>query len=295
MDRKETGYKLTKLALALGAAGFGASISAVNPLLAAMIGGPSVELFAAIFASPMEKRRDRWIAELYGRLIVLEQSLEDLANNEVLISAFIQSSQVAMKTHQQEKLDALRNAVVNVALDIDIDESIQQWCISQIEFFTPTHIRLLVFLDNPEEFMRLRYPNLSATNAFSSEPEDIFPGLGNSVEFYNQVYQDLQSLGLLKLPNPKPTARERLTERQVEGDRQYFGKQVESGQMTSTEADEIQYRRSKQRMGADSQSRVNLHDLVKELLANPTQNLSTKLGHQLVRLIKFPDLDHDSP
>jgi hypothetical protein len=288
MDRQETGYKLTKFLLAVTAGGIGASLS--PPWFGGMIGGGVVDIFSSLSTSPMDKRYGRWIDELRSRLMAVEQwidnfKIEDLVNNEAFTSILIQATQVAIKTHQQEKLDALRNLVVNVALDIDIDEDIRQWCVSQIDSFTTTHLRLLIFLDNPKEFMRLRYPNLNATNPSPSAPEDIFTGLGDSLEFYNQVYQDLDSLGLLKVPNLNPTAEDLLIEAQRKSDRQYFAKQVESGQRTSAEADEIQYRRSRQRIGADSQSHVNLHNLVKELLANPTQNLSTKLGHTLVLLI----------
>jgi hypothetical protein len=295
MDRQETGYKLSKFLLAVTAGGVGASLS--NPSIGGMISGGVVEAFPAIFASPMDKRRDRsigdlysWVDELHNRLMALEQGgkdfeVEDLINNEAFISILIQATQVAIKTHQQEKLEALRNLVVNVALDIDIDEDIRQWCVSQIDSFTTTHLRLLIFLDNPKEFMRLRYPNLNATNPSPGAPEEIFTGLGDSLEFYNQVYQDLDSLGLLKVPNLNPTVNELLIEANREKDRQYYGKQVESGQTTSAEADKYQHRRSKQLISADSQNRVNLNNLVKQLIANPTQNLSTNLGHTLVLLI----------
>src|SRR5262245_49553630 len=85
-------------------------------------GGPALEFFNSVIAPPIERRRDKWFEEvagalndLYTRFDVLPQTL---AKNEGFISTLLTASQIAIRTHEQVKLDALRNAIKNSALNI---------------------------------------------------------------------------------------------------------------------------------------------------------------------------------
>ena len=84
------------------------------------VGGPAAELLAAIIVPPLARRRDEWIRALADGLHVLEARVEGftiagLAENEAFVSTVMQATTVAVRTHQQEKREALRNAVLNVA------------------------------------------------------------------------------------------------------------------------------------------------------------------------------------
>jgi hypothetical protein len=66
-----------------------------------------------------------------------------LGDNPAFITTVMHATQVALRTHQQEKLDALRNAVMNAATGNTPEEDLQSLFLTFIEEFTPTHLRIL--------------------------------------------------------------------------------------------------------------------------------------------------------
>src|SRR2546428_6257956 len=94
--------------------------AAVKAALSAIpgVGGPAAELFQLIIQLPIEKRRDAFLASLAERLFRLEAQglkVSALKDRPEFVTAFLQATQVALRTHEAEKLEALRNAVENVA------------------------------------------------------------------------------------------------------------------------------------------------------------------------------------
>ncbi len=92
--------------------------AATKAILSAIpvIGGPSAELFAFIFAPPLERRRTEWVETISEVVEELQEKVADvipeaLSQDEAFITAAIHASQIAMRNHQEEKLEALRNAV----------------------------------------------------------------------------------------------------------------------------------------------------------------------------------------
>jgi hypothetical protein len=75
-----------------------------------------------LFAPPLAKRRDELDRyALADRLHWPEEhgvTVADLSRHEPFITAGLHASQVAMRTHQREQLEALRNAVTNAALPL---------------------------------------------------------------------------------------------------------------------------------------------------------------------------------
>ena len=70
---------------------------------------------------------------------------ENLRDNEQFVSAMIQATQSAAKTHRKEKLEALRNAVVNIALGHKQIEDLQAIFLKHVDSFTPVHLELFRF------------------------------------------------------------------------------------------------------------------------------------------------------
>lgn len=119
-----------------------------------VVGAAASELFTVILAPPLEKRRVEWMNDVAERLKELEErgelNLEDLQDNEIFITTVMQASQAAIRNHQSEKREALRNAVLNAALPHAPEESLQQYFITLIDTFTVEHIRLLDFFKDPQ-------------------------------------------------------------------------------------------------------------------------------------------------
>jgi hypothetical protein len=154
-------------------------------------------------AAPLARRRDDWLESVAVRLLELQErvegfTVEDLADNEQFVSTVMQATAAAIRTHQGEKLEALRCAVVNSALGIPIDDAQQQMFVSFVSDFTEWHLRVLeLFQDPPGWAARngVRFPSRSM-GARAHVLEDAFPQLIGHREFYDQVVRDLHSRGL---------------------------------------------------------------------------------------------------
>jgi hypothetical protein len=108
-----------------------------------------------VFTSPISKRKDAWakeLGEIVQRLLDNGLSVEDLQNNEKFIDVVFQATQIAIKTSQKVKIDALKNAVVNTALDELYDASIVQIFLNLIDELTPLHFNLLANSKASSEF-----------------------------------------------------------------------------------------------------------------------------------------------
>lgn len=126
-----------------------------------VVGGSAAELFSLVLAPPLERRRDAWLEGLYRRLKQLEEQIadfhfEDLQHNEAFVSSVLQATQAALRTHQQEKLEALQNAVLNVALGRTVDEERQLVFLGLVDIFTVTHLEILRLFASPSEYPSAR-------------------------------------------------------------------------------------------------------------------------------------------
>jgi hypothetical protein len=131
------------------------------------VGGVLAEEMGLLVMGPLTRRRDEWWADVAQRVRYLESKeqgfkFEDLANDAQFVSAMIQATQSAERTHRKEKLEALRNAVLNIALGHKPAEDLQAIFLSLVDSFAPVHLELLRFFqhDNPydrDKFRSERY------------------------------------------------------------------------------------------------------------------------------------------
>ncbi len=166
-------------------------------------GAPVTELLNLIVTPPLEKRRSEWFEEIGKRLRELEEnksiSLDDLRNNEGFIDITLQATQVALRTSQVEKREALKNAISKAATPEAPDLSLQQMFISYIDSFTIWHIRLLDLFSDPkrwEEKNNHRFPEVE-TGGLSYILEQAYPELKGQRNFYDQIWKDLYFRGLV--------------------------------------------------------------------------------------------------
>lgn len=154
---------------------------------------PAAEVAGLILGSPIEKRRDEflddvlWVVqETAARVDDLEP--ERLANNAVFVSATMQAAQIAMKNHQTEKRQSLRNALLSIALDRSPDEEKRIFFLVLIDALSITHMELLKLFSD-----RRSYPMESASE------------LRKRRELTDPMVLDLNSRGLLSDPRPYVT------------------------------------------------------------------------------------------
>lgn len=186
------------------------SRAAARGLMAMVPFGNVASELWALLGPPVSQRRDRWLEDLERRLHELEGKIDgfrfdDLGQNEQFVSATLQATQSALRTHQEEKLEALRNAVLNVATGRSPDEDQQTMFLSYIDELSPWHIRLLLFLQNPQKLIATstQQPGAFGANgvrvagSISQYLEEVYPELRGKRDFYDQIMRDLRSRGLI--------------------------------------------------------------------------------------------------
>jgi hypothetical protein len=159
-----------------------------------VVGGPAVELFQYVVQPPLEKRRGEWMAQVGEKLRELEANglkLDELQKNEEFVSAVMHASQIALRTHQAAKLDALRNAIINVAKGQAPDEALQNVFLNLVDSFTELHLRILKVFQAPSP------PPSMSMGGLSSVLEHNIPELRGNRELYDQLWKDLYSRGLV--------------------------------------------------------------------------------------------------
>jgi hypothetical protein len=169
------------------------------------LGGPAAELFGFVIVPPLEKRRNEWMNTVAQKIKELEEKqagfkIEALAENQLFLTVVMQATVAAIRNHQQEKLDALQNAVVNTARGINLEENLQLLLLDMIDSLTPLHLKILGYFRDPEKWLKDHGVNLGAVMGGARVGlEAAFPELRDQREIYDPIVQDLFNRGLLNL------------------------------------------------------------------------------------------------
>ena len=170
------------------------------------VGGPVAELFNIVIAPPIAKRLDKWLESIYEELKMLEEkvkgfSIESLAENEMFITTVMHATQVAIRNHQKEKLEALRAAVLNSTSSNAPEEDLQLIFLNFVDTLTPSHLKMLKFLEDPKELSnKYELPPASEDNVYGipfKALNDNFPELRRNNSVYEMIIDDLELKQLL--------------------------------------------------------------------------------------------------
>lgn len=119
---------------------------------------------------------------------------EKLAQNEAFVTTLLHAVQAATRSHQKEKLNALRNAVLNSALPSAPDEDMQLIFINLLDSMTASHLKLLLFLDDPKSYFPDEQERAGPTYPYL---ERAFPGMDGT--FYRVILNDLKAKDLANI------------------------------------------------------------------------------------------------
>jgi hypothetical protein len=167
------------------------------------VGGSITEVLSLVLAPAVVRRRDTWLKELANGLEEAERridgfTVESLTQDEAFVSAVIEATRSAISTHKDEKRDALRNGLLNIALHRSTDEDQQQTFLRYIDELTVWHIRILRLFQDPPKQLATKGVR---PNYYIGGPEqvllDVFPELREKRNLYDQVATDLHARGLL--------------------------------------------------------------------------------------------------
>jgi hypothetical protein len=176
-----------------------AAVSAVP-----VAGGPAAEVLGLIFGPPLEKRREKWLEQLADAIREIQEKMaeltpEKLSENEAFVTTALHATEIAVRTHDQEKLEALRNSVVGAALPDAPDETLQQIFLNYVDSLTGWHLRILSFFDDPRgwgESHKIKYQTWTMGSS-SRVLEASMPELAGRRAFYDLIISDLEQRGLM--------------------------------------------------------------------------------------------------
>lgn len=161
-----------------------------------IIGGSAAEVFRLVVEPPLVRRREEWMKEVGERLVALEGqglNLQELQNDDRFISAVMHATHIAIRTHEETKLEALRNAIDNVAQGQSPEEALQHSFLDTVDALSELHIRILRIFENPTP-----PPNLGM-GGLSHVLEHNIPELRGRREVYDQLWRDLYFRGLVAI------------------------------------------------------------------------------------------------
>lgn len=167
------------------------------------IGAVAQELMTAFVQDPVERRRVEWWEGLAADVVDLTARVEaidpaELAKDEAFVTLSIRAAEIASRTHQAGKRDALRNVVLNAALGVRLDEALNATFLGYVERFSDAHLRLLTLMADPQAdpaYMARAANNLGSIHAalLAAHPEWC-----NPPGMLERLYDDLGREGLLE-------------------------------------------------------------------------------------------------
>jgi len=175
--------------------------------LVPVAGGPLSVLFETIFSTPLDKRKEQWLHSLAEAIEKINEKVESmtpeaLSQNETFISVSMQATQIALRNHQKEKIAALKNAIINSAINTSMDENKSLMFVRIIDEMTPIHLKVLSFLNNPDKFEQ-ELQSKTSKNITTHYPENIniwneyYPDLRGSKDLILQVVKELIAKGFI--------------------------------------------------------------------------------------------------
>lgn len=150
----------------------------------------ALAFFGSILSPILRRRSDQYLNSLHESIIELQKEFkefkpENLSKNERFATAVVKTTQIALRTNQDEKREILKNAVINSVLKDTIGEDLQYVFINSIDVLTPTHIKAL------QEFVNLK------------QTVDEDRAIMDIVDKYKEFISDLSSQGFLNFHDDK--------------------------------------------------------------------------------------------
>lgn len=162
------------------------------------VGGALINnIWASLKTHAMKKRQEEWRDSVERRMSTLENTLENIGENEIFASTIIKATESALKTAENEKREYLANAVFN-SVNTTLEESIVMIYMDLIDKYTLWHIKILHYFKCPTAFEDVNADRYGMGGALTPL-YDHFPELKSvSKEIVDKIIQDLVADGMLQ-------------------------------------------------------------------------------------------------
>lgn len=161
-------------------------------------GGAAVELFQYATNQGRAARMQRWIEEVTGALNRHGVAIDSLADRDGFLDAIGPATRAAVETSSPEKIEALRNAVLNATIASDLATDRHAILMDILVGLTPTHVKLLKLFDDPVGWFAsadIEPPRLMMGGQHAVV-ERAYPDLADDETLLNRVVNDLEQQGL---------------------------------------------------------------------------------------------------
>jgi hypothetical protein len=170
-----------------------------------LVGNALAVTFVTALSWRLDQRRDEWLTGLAEKVEeVCKQvdglDLETLLDDDRFVDAVMTATRTVEHTHQEEKISALRNAVLNSVAPDAPDADTQAIFLNLIDRFTPSHLRLLTLWDDPPAWFEshgLTPPTAAYMASRTVTVEAGLPEMQGRKEFYGLIASELGSAGML--------------------------------------------------------------------------------------------------
>ncbi|MBI3045399.1 MAG: hypothetical protein HYY78_21525 [Betaproteobacteria bacterium] len=166
---------------------------------------PVEEFLNGVFEGLIERRRETWNRLVSGAFAEIQKRAgvpggEQILGSDPFLTFVTEATLIACRNHDEEKLRALRNAVVHAALPEGTDELLQLMFLRLIDYLTPLHLAAVAILDDPVKWMErndVPHPRWPV-----GTPEKVIeycvPSLQGRPNIVEMVVRDLQGAGLVE-------------------------------------------------------------------------------------------------
>ena len=162
-------------------------------------GSPLAAAFALAMGWTYNKRWQTWLDDLAAAVTELQEregvTLEELRQSEVFVDAVVHASRSAQATHSDEKLRALRNAVVNSVDPGAPSRDEQAQFFRYVDQLTPSHLTVLAFMDDPAAMFAAHHRSIEGIG----ERDDGGPLLESLHPEFTQEWRDILESDLMNM------------------------------------------------------------------------------------------------
>jgi hypothetical protein len=168
------------------------------------VAGTAVSAVMGLIGPKIAQRRDQWFELLADKISELETKVEGFTENPMFITAVFEATSSALKTHERQKLEALRNAVGNSPLPGAPDDSTQLLFLRFVDELSALHLKVLAVLNDPNSFIAKAGPINESGSGLELLMRHCIPETRQSAEgVLEQIHRDLENRGLVMQENFK--------------------------------------------------------------------------------------------
>ena len=136
--------------------------------------------------------------------------IEDLSGDPAFVTMTLQATQYALRNHQEEKLEALRNAVLNSALPGAPEDDMQIIFLGLVDTLTPWHLRVLKLFDDPLKWAEQNQRSVPIGFGGAGTRQVLlqaYPELNGKNDLQDKIIKDLSTHNLAEIPSAMMTSK----------------------------------------------------------------------------------------